>query len=578
MACAAAEAARLNVYQRWLNPEWRVLESGQARLAASFWEERLSTKSRQISPGGAANSAAQATDATSASGGLAREIAAELDELELVPFSDAKAAFGPAVAIERRARDLGLEGLERRAQLIQADVLGRIGKHTASGQLIREINEWAQEQNNQQLLARSHRLLSMFFDAIGDHPSAWQHALRAVELLDDSASDRLRAEHLFGLGMALQRSGALEEARNRYVQALHLAEGAEDAPLRLKILNNLAWLEDDAGDAHKSLEIANRMPEFAKLHNMELDAACLDTIAHAQLLLGKFAEAEKTLRPILDDQHLDFRESEGLAEALRTAAEAQREQGRVTEAQLTLDRCLRLCEDRGFGLNRLEAMEEQAKLYAAQGDFQKAYQQHIAFHEADVTLRAAAREANSRTLQAVFETQEARYEGERFRELALRDALTGLRNRRYVDNELPIWITQAINENTPLAVALLDVDHFKEVNDGFSHAVGDLVLGRIAELLTAAVAQAGLTARMGGEEFLVVLAAADAGAQYEALRKRIETYPWAQIARGLAVTVSIGATRLRQGRMTQAALLGQADRHLYAAKSAGRNLVVFDPD
>src|SRR5205823_10587865 len=157
-------------------------------------------------------------------------------------------------------------------------------------------------------------------------------------------------------------------------------------------------------------------------------------IADAPLDLGQAAGGRAHPAPILDDEHLDFRESEGLAEALKTAAMAQRAQGHVEEAQLSLDRCMRLCEDRGFGLNRLEAMEEQAKLYAARGDFEKAYQQHIAFHDADVTLRAAAREANSRTLQAVFETEEARYEGERFRELALRDALTGLRNRRYVDN------------------------------------------------------------------------------------------------------------------------------------------------
>ena len=542
----------------------------------------MTTKSRQVTSGEAAESVAlgslPATEDASGHGGLAEELSTELDELELVPFSDAKAAFGPAVALERKARELGLDGLERRAQLIQADVLGRIGKHTASGQLIREINEWAAEQKHQQLLARSHRLLSMFFDSIGDHPSAWQHALRSVELLDDGASDRLRAEHLFGLGMALQRTGALEEARTRYQSALRLAEGAEDAPLRLKILNNLAWLEDDAGDANRSLEIADRMLAFAHGHGIELDAACLDTIAHAQLLLGRYADAERTLRPILDDDHLDFRESEGLAEALRTAAEAQRMQGLVDQAQETLGRCLRLCEDRGLGLNRLEAMEEQAKLYAARGDFEKAYQQHIAFHDADVTLRAAAREANSRTLQAVFETEEARYEGERFRELALRDALTGLRNRRYVDNELPIWVTQAINENKPLAVALIDVDHFKRVNDGHSHAVGDLVLSRLAGLLTDAVAKSGLTARMGGEEFLVVLTAENALDQYEALRERVESYPWSKVAPALAVTISIGATRLRPGRMTQAALLGQADRHLYAAKTAGRNRVVFDPD
>jgi two-component system cell cycle response regulator len=513
-----------------------------------------------------------------ANGRYAWELTAELDALELVPFSDAKGAFGPAVVLERQAHELGSEDLERRAQLIQADVLGRIGKHTASGQLIREINEWAVEHDHRHLMARSHRLLSMFFDAIGDVPSAWQHALRSVELLDDSMSDELHAEHLFGLGMALQRTGSFAEARSRYQTALRLAEGAGDVPLRLKVLNNLAWLEDDAGDGPRSLEIANRMLAFAAEHDAELDAACLDTIAHSQLMLGRYAEAERTLKPILDDLHLDARESEGLAEALRTAAEAQRLQGHVERAQATLDRCLRLCEDRGFGLNRLEAMEEQAKLYASQGQFERAYRQHIAFHQADVALRSAAREANSRTLQAVFETQEARYEGERFRELALRDALTGLRNRRYIDNELPARLVDAINDGAPLAVGLLDLDHFKEINDSYSHAIGDQVLCKVAELLNEAAAQTGLAARMGGEEFLLVFEDANAADRFERLRQRIENYGWGRIAPNLTVTISIGATKLRQGRLTQSALLGQADRYLYAAKSSGRNRVVFDPD
>ena len=543
----------------------------------------MSTKSRHL-PAGASESedglppGHPAPSEHALIGRFARELAAELDALELVPFSDAKGAFGPAVVLERQAHELGSEDLERRAQLIQADVLGRIGKHTASGQLIREINEWAVEHNHRHLMARSHRLLAMFFDAIGDVPSAWQHALRAVELLDDTMSDQLHAEHLFGLGMALQRNGSFDEARSRYSTALRLAEGAGDVPLRLKVLNNLAWLEDDAGDGPRSLEIANRMLAFAAEHDVDLDAACLDTIAHAQLMLGRYAEAERTLRPILDDLHLDARESEGLAEALRTAAEAQRLQGHVERAQATLDRCLRLCEDRGFGLNRLEAMEEQAKLYASQGHFEKAYRQHIAFHQADVALRSAAREANSRTLQAVFETQEARYEGERFRELALRDALTGLRNRRYIDNELPARVVDAINDSSPLAVGLLDLDHFKEINDSYSHAIGDQVLCKVAELLNEAAGQTGLAARMGGEEFLMVFEDANAAERFERLRQRIEAYGWGRIAPKLAVTISIGATKLRQGRSTQSALLGQADRYLYAAKSSGRNRVVFDPD
>ena len=518
---------------------------------------------------------------TPAAGAAARELSAELDRLELVPFSNMRAAFGPAVALEKRARDLGAESLERRAQLIQADVLGRIGKQTASGQLVREILQWAEEHGDTYVLARSHRLLAMFFDSIGDAPSAWQHALRSVELLDESAAKGILAEHLFGLGMALQRTHAYEEARQRYQAALKLAEATGDAHLRLKILNNLAWLEDDAGNYRRAAEIGERMAAFAAEHHVALDAGCLDTIAHADLMLGEYAEAERTLRPILDDPHLDRRETEGLAEALNTAAQAQRLQGNLEAAQSTLDRCMRLCEDRGLGLNRVEAMEEQANLYAARRQYEKAYRQHIAFHEADVALRAAEREANSRTLQAVFETDEARHEGQRFRELALRDALTGLPNRRYVDGELPALLGAAADARASVALGLLDIDHFKAVNDTYSHAVGDQVLAQLAALLGETAASShpvGLAARMGGEEFLLVLTGELLEERFEALRKRVQAHPWERIARGLRVTASIGVTRLRPGRATQAALLGRADRFLYIAKNAGRNRVVIDPD
>ncbi|HEY1456655.1 MAG TPA: diguanylate cyclase, partial [Candidatus Dormibacteraeota bacterium] len=399
-------------------------------------------------------------------------VAAELDALELVPFSNPQAAFVPAVELERQARELGAEDLEKRAQLVQADVLGRIGKHTASGQLIREINSWATERKHRHLLARSHRMLSMFFDAMGDTPSAWQHALRSVELMDETMSSRMRAEHVYGLGMALQRSGAFAHARSRYESAYRLAERANDVTLQLKILNNRAWLEDDAGNVELSLDIGRQMREFADARQIPLDASCLDTIAHAQLLLGQYADAEATLRPILDDAHLEGRPTEGLAEALRTAVESQRMQGKLADAQATLDRCLRVCEERGLGQRRVEALEEQASLYAAQGDFEGAYQQHIAFHAAELLLRAQEREANSRTLQAVFETDEARDEGERFREMALRDSLTGLRNRRYVDTELPPLLSRTMYEGGSLALGLIDVDHFKQVNDNHSHAVG----------------------------------------------------------------------------------------------------------
>jgi two-component system cell cycle response regulator len=503
----------------------------------------------------------------------------ELDFLEMLPFSDPDAAYAPAMVLERRARTLGDDGALRRAQLIQADVLCRKGKHTASGQLIREINEWATENGHRHLMARSHRLLSVFFDFIGDVPSAWEHAVPAVDLLDDSMSERMRADHLFGLGQVLVRTGAWDAARERYRAALQLADGLDDVPLRVKILNNLAWLEDDAGDTHQSMEIAKRMQAFAERHNVTLDAACLDTIANAQLKLGMCAEAEATLRPILDDPHLDMRPIEGLGEALNTASSAQRLQGHMAEAGATLDRCIELCARRGMIASRVEALEERACLYAAQGLFQRAYEQHIEFHAEDAALRAAQREANARTLQAVFETTEARREGERFRQLSLRDALTGLRNRRHVDTELPILLAHSREDGSPLSIGLVDLDHFKLVNDRFSHAVGDKVLVRVSGILAAATAESGWAARMGGEEFLLVFPAItldEAERRCEDVRRAIESVKWDGPMADETVTVSIGFTSLQTGRASQSALLGQADRNLYAAKHQGRNRVVSD--
>jgi two-component system, cell cycle response regulator len=508
-----------------------------------------------------------------------QQLAAQLDHLEMVPFSNAEAAFAPALVLERRALALGSETLRRRAQLVQADVLGRKGKHTASGQLIREINDWAAEAGVKHVLARSHRLLAMFFDSMGDMPSAWTHAVRAVELVDDTMSPRLRADHLFGLGIALVRTGAFDAARERYRAALELAEGLGDVHLRLKLLNNLAWLEEEAGDVHQSMEIARRMKAFAAKHRIELDVACLDTIARAQLMLGEYKEAEATLRPILDDPDLASRESEGVAEALRTGASAQRLQGHAGSAQVTLNRCARFSEERGIGLIRVEALQEQAQLYAQQGDFERAYQQYIEFHDADTALRSAEREANARTLQAVFDTTEARREGERFRELALCDALTGLRNRRFVENDLPARLARAVDEMSPFSVAIVDLDHFKLVNDRHSHAVGDDVLRRVADILAAATAESGWTARMGGEEFLLVFPGDGLGvalSRCEDVRKAVESFPWSSIAPGLLLTVSVGVTELGAGRVSQAALLGQADRNLYAAKYSGRNRVASD--
>jgi diguanylate cyclase (GGDEF)-like protein len=224
-------------------------------------------------------------------------------------------------------------------------------------------------------------------------------------------------------------------------------------------------------------------------------------------------------------------------------------------------------------------LAEQSELYAAGGDYQAAFEEYKAFHAASEELRSSQQEAKARARQAIFETAEARRDAERYREQARRDPLTGLYNRRFVDERLPDALTAAAGR--PVTVSLLDLDHFKRINDTLSHDAGDHVLMAVADVLAAfAAGTGGFAARMGGEEFLLVVpgvGARQAGALLDTVRLRVAGYHWAPVTGDLPVTVSIGAVSTdAYASADRADLLAEADRRLYAAKRAGRNRVVTE--
>ncbi len=156
------------------------------------------------------------------------------------------------------------------------------------------------------------------------------------------------------------------------------------------------------------------------------------------------------------------------------------------------------------------------------------------------------------------------------------DALTGLANRRRLDQRLADEFALALRHGRPLAVAMADLDNFKTVNDRFSHAVGDAALRATAKLLCAQVRHTDLVARFGGEEFVIVLVETDAEAALrvcEKLRAAVANHGWSAIHPGIALTISIGVcadTTLP----TYDRMLALADRNLYSAKAAGRNRVI----
>ena len=168
--------------------------------------------------------------------------------------------------------------------------------------------------------------------------------------------------------------------------------------------------------------------------------------------------------------------------------------------------------------------------------------------------------------------QELTSELNQAQEQALIDALTNVRNRRAILEELSARLDQAKQTQMPLSIAMIDIDHFKQVNDTHGHLVGDQVIRTVAQTLAAAIRGLDSVGRYGGEEFLVILPNTPlkyASEVFERMRQRVEA---SSIIEGESVTVSIGVADYRGGPIEE--FIQQADECLYAAKHGGRNRVV----
>ncbi len=227
--------------------------------------------------------------------------------------------------------------------------------------------------------------------------------------------------------------------------------------------------------------------------------------------------------------------------------------------------------------------EKHARRLALETSLNLAQQVNTIYQEQLATQENMNRELEHRVVERTAALQQALADlneaNARLEQLSLTDGLTGLNNRRYLDQHLPIWMESANKQRVPLAALVIDVDHFKRINDTYGHLLGDQCLKAVAASIRATVHRPDdLVVRYGGEEFVVVLRNTDAtGALQVAERARlaIEKAHWEWEGTHIPVTVSIGVAMMHSGiDRDPATLLARADTALYAAKHAGRNRVM----
>lgn len=291
----------------------------------------------------------------------------------------------------------------------------------------------------------------------------------------------------------------------------------------------------------------------------------LNTRIDAQLAAGK--QLDDLLMRELYDEHLareQFRSLRGLGGSLQELVQGLI--GDISEAGHNATGFRSSVEQ---NIARLEGEQGEAAVSGVAADLLAAA---IKAHSSNEALRKSLESADQ-------EARKLRDELDRHRREALIDPLTGLLNRRGLEQRLEE--IDGNGEDDSLAMVMLDIDHFKRVNDTYGHAVGDVVIRHVAQVMRGAVRAQDVTVRFGGEEFVIVMprmSLVDAEKVAESIRVRVERLRLTRRQDQLKLdpfTISLGVAIRRAGEAFEG-LFARADQALYAAKNGGRNRVLTE--
>ena len=440
-----------------------------------------------------------------------------------------------------------------------------------------------ERQNNLVELSRALAVESIVLLDLGFSDEAYDLAERAVQLADANGDAAVLAFalnakgivlavcHETELGLALiERAAAIAEGHgNTAAQAYYVlnigychARTAEEADS----LGKPDWASAERDEAINLFDRARILAEASGDH-WTLRAA-LGNSAEMYSLQGRNEDARDCLErcaAVPGEPGASLR-----IQYLYTLSDLQLRSGDLQTARTAAIQALAMADSSQQIDHQVNALSRLAGIHEALGDSASALTAFKRYHASYVMQAGETARRRGRIEEIRSETRQLRSQAAKLADQALNDPLTGIANRRSFD--------QILNRlaGTPISVAIIDLDHFKAVNDQFSHIVGDAVLQRVARVIVGQIGAHGHAARLGGEEFGLIFPnspEATAAAVCEGIRYAIAATHWSDLAPGLAVTASIGLAT-GDGATPSGELMQSADNRLYAAKTNGRDGVV----
>jgi diguanylate cyclase (GGDEF)-like protein len=531
---------------------------------------------------------------------VTREVALAVSMAELAPLIESQ----PLQASNAILEMIGHPGAQADAGLL-GDLYCKLGNcritlFDPAG--IRDFElalEHAIQSGNRILEARVLEGLARTFLTFGDSNSALQYCEKAIAVGRKLEDKKVFAQILMTLGLTFAVTEQFDRSIGIYDDAAKLCESTGDKPGLARVLNN--WADvliiryesfskiKAAANLHMlddAIQFARRAMAYAEESGLfRLQLLIMETLAHGMEERGMYAVAQAELETgLIQLAGHGFVKEELDIQVRLGALQSRMKQSAAAIERLTIAKKLAL--ELATYPHMPDLLRTLSTVYEADGDFSSALAAHKEFHAASLKSRDQRAQVSAQIFSAKLDLERAQQEAEahRFRvdqlenfnrslrEQANEDPLTGLPNRRALE-ECMDRILAGNSRN--VTFSMLDIDFFKQVNDTFSHLVGDDVLRHLGALVQRCLRGGDMVARIGGEEFALVIERTRGSRSVEAcerIRKAIQAYDWAVIAADLHITASFGVTHVKDEDDLRS-LMGRADKALYGAKRNGRNRV-----